>query len=346
MKKAIFGLVTVAIALGVGLVSAVAEGEQGRILLRGAGATFPAPLYQKWAAVYRAPDVSISYEAVGSGEGIKRFIARTVDFAGSDGVLSESEAKRIEGGAATIPATAGLIVIAYNIPGLTGQLRLARDVYPAIFSGAIRRWDDPRIKLANPGVELPSRDIALVARHDSSGTTAAFTRHFATIDPSWRTQGLGVGKEVEWPKSAMLTVGNEGVASRIKISEGSIGYVEYGFAKRLGLPMAALENKSGQFVSPGSEAAQLALSARAIEPDQMQESVVDPAAAGAYPIVSYSWLMLYRHYGDEAKAKALQNFVAWGLTEGQQYAADLGYVALSADVVKVGRQALDTVQKQ
>jgi len=346
MKKARLGLLTLAVATVLGLGSAFAEGEQKRIDLHGAGATFPAPLYQKWATAHGAPNVSVTYDAVGSGEGVKRFIGRSVDFAGSDEFLSETDAARVKGGAVILPATSGMIVLAYNIPGISGGLRLPRDVYAGIFSGAIQRWDDPRIKLANPELQLPPRDIALVARFDSSGTNAAFTRHLSTIDPSWTQQGLGVGKLVEWPKRAMLAVGNQGVASRIKMSDGSIGYVEYGFAKRLGLPMAALENKSGDFVSPSGDAAQLALSARDVEPGNLDQSVVDPSAAGAYPIVTYSWLMLYRSYSDPGKGKALQDFVLWGLTEGQNYAPDLGYVPLSADVVNLGRQALGIVQTQ
>ncbi|MEZ5785457.1 MAG: phosphate ABC transporter substrate-binding protein PstS [Xanthobacteraceae bacterium] len=317
----------------------------GTVSLAGAGATFPAPLYDKWIAVYGAahPNVAIRYKAVGSGEGIKRFIAETVDFAGSDEALSESAAAKVESGAATVPVTVGMVVLAYRIPGVTGQIKLPRDVYVDIFAGKIRRWNDPRIEAANPGISFPKRDIAIVARLDSSGTTAAFTRHLAVAEPSWRASKLGVGKLIAWPAQTMLAAGNEGVAARIKISEGAIGYVEYGFAKRLGLQIAALQNKSGTFVAPTEAAAQLALSARVAEADELERSVVDPTAVGAYPIVSYSWLFLYRHYREPAKAEALKNFVAWGLTEGQRYGRELGYVPLSNDIVDLGRQILGTV---
>jgi phosphate transport system substrate-binding protein len=336
-----------AIGLPVAAGWAQGAGTAAPISLRGAGATFPAPLYKKWIDVYQAAhrNVSISYSAVGSGEGIKRFLAETVDFAASDENLTESDASKVEAGAATVPATAGMVVLAYNLPGITGEIRLPRDVYADIFAGVIRRWNDPRIQTANPGVRLPARDIALVARLDSSGTTAALTRNLSAVDPSWRSRGLGVGKLIAWPSKTMLAAGNEGVAALIKISEGAIGYVEYGFAKRLGLPMAALQNKSGQFVAPSEAAAQLALSARVVKVNELEHSVVDPAAAGAYPVVSYSWLFLYRHYPDPAKAIALRDFVAWGLAEGQQYGVALGYVPLSADVVALGRQILDTVAK-
>jgi phosphate transport system substrate-binding protein len=224
--------------------------------LSGAGSTFSAPLYNQWIEAYHRvrPDISVTYNAVGSGEGIRRFIAGSVDFGASDVVLSDSEATKVAKGAVMIASTAGMVVLAYNVPGLRWELKLPRDVYPGIFSGAINHWDDPRIQKANPGLTLPHRNIVIVARQDSSGTTYALTNHLATIDPAWRAQGHDVGKLIEWPASAMLASGNEGVASRIKISEGSIGYVEYGFAKRLGLPMAVLQNKAGSFIAPGEAA--------------------------------------------------------------------------------------------
>ena len=220
--------------------------------LHGAGSTFSAALYKQWIETYHRehPQVSITYDAVGSGEGVRRFVAGSVDFGASDVALSDREAAEISRGAVMVASTAGMVVLAYNVPGLRGELKLPRDVYPAILSGQIRRWDDPRIQAANPGVSLPHLNIVIVARQDSSGTTFALTNHLAAISLAWREQGLGVGKLVEWPASAMLASGNEGVAARIKISEGSIGYVEYGFAKRLGLPMAVLQNKAGKFVSP------------------------------------------------------------------------------------------------
>jgi phosphate transport system substrate-binding protein len=314
------------------------------VSLRGAGATLPAPLYKKWGTVYQAshPKAVIVYDAVGSGEGIKRFLSETVDFVGSDEFLSAEDAAKVEKGAATIPTTAGMIVLAYNIPGLTGEIRLPRDVYADIFAGRISRWSDARINSANPSIHFPARDIAVVARLDSSGTTAAFTRHLAAADPTWRTRGLGTGKLIAWPAATMLAAGNEGVAARIKISQGSIGYVEYGFAKRLGLPMAALQNKAGEFVAPSEAAAQLALSARVAQVNELERSIVDPPTPGAYPILSYSWLFLYRHYGDRAKAETIRDFVKWRITEGQHYAPELGYIPLSADVVSLGREVLDT----
>ena len=221
------------------------------VTLHGAGSTFAAPLYKKWIDEYGVAhrNVAISYDSVGSGEGVKRFLAGTVDFAGSDEMLSESEAAKVPG-AIMLPVTAGMIALAYNIPGVTSEIKLPRDVYVDMFAGKIRKWDDPRIQAANPGIVFPRRDIALVARQDSSGTTAAFTSHLAAIGPVWQAAGMGVGKIIDWPAGILLAPGNEGVAARIRLSEGSIGYVEYWFAQRLGLKMAALQNKAGAFITP------------------------------------------------------------------------------------------------
>ena len=169
------------------------------ISIRGAGSTLAAPLYKKWTEEYAVGhrDVSVAYDAVGSGEGVKRFIAREVDFAASDEILTGSEAAKLGDAALMLPVTAGMIALAYNIPGVNTEIRLPRDVYVDIFAGVIKRWDDPRIKAANPGLALPPREIALVARQDSSGTTAAFTKHLAAISSAWRAAGMGVGKLIE-----------------------------------------------------------------------------------------------------------------------------------------------------
>jgi phosphate transport system substrate-binding protein len=240
-----------------------------------------------------------------------------------------------------LPITAGMIVLAYNIPGVKSEIRLPREVYADIFAGAIRQWDDPRIQTANPGLVLPRRPIQIVARQDSSGTTAAFTKHLHASGPSWRAQGMGVGKMINWPKGTMLAAGNEGVAGRIKISEASIGYVEYRFAQRLGLHMAALQNKAGVFVTPTANAGELALLGRVAQVKELDASVADPAEPGAYPITTYSWMLLRSRYADGAKGKAIQDFAEWVLSQqAQDYGAQLGYLPLTADVAALGTQAL------
>src|SRR5271169_1651997 len=242
-------LLALAIALSGAPPASWAQSSQASepVSLHGAGSTFAAPLYNKWIEEYGVMhrNVSISYDVVGSGEGVKRFITDAVDFAVSDEILSASESSQLHEPALMLPITAGMIALSYNIPGVNAEIKLPRDVYVDIFAGAIRKWDDPRIAATNPGLTFPHRDIAIVSRQDSSGTTAAFTKHLAAIGPGWRDRGMGVGKLIDWPKGTMLAPGNEGVAGRLKISEGSIGYVEFWCAQRLGLRMAALQNKAG-----------------------------------------------------------------------------------------------------
>lgn len=320
--------------------------SNAKVTLHGAGATFPAPLYDKWIQAYRGrvPNAAISYESVGSGEGQRRFIAQAVDFGASDAALSDEQMSRVKSGAQLVPVAAGIVVLAYNLPGLGGPLKLGRDVYADIFNGRIRLWNDPRIRAANPGLNLPARNIAIVARQDGSGTTFAFTNHLSAISDVWRDRGPGVGTLVDWRGTAMLARGNEGVAGRIKVSEDSIGYIEYHFAKRLGLSMAQLQNKAGRYVVPSDQSGQAALASTAGQmPANLRLFAPDPGGEESYPIVTYTWLLLYGHYQDRDKASALKKFVSWGLGEGQAYSRDLGYIPLPPQVVALSLAALDRI---
>jgi phosphate transport system substrate-binding protein len=312
------------------------------VALRGAGSTFAAPLYRKWIEKYAGlrPNVSISYDAVGSGEGVRRFLADAVDFAGSDEVLNDRETAEA-GGAIMVPMTAGMVVIAYNLPGVPTGIKLPRDVYLNIFAGVIKQWDDAHIQAANPGIVFPHRTIGVIARQDGSGTTAAFTRHLDAIGSVWRSEGMQVGKLVNWPNSTVLAPGNEGVASKIQASEGSIGYVEFWYVKKFSLQMATLQNKAGKFIAPSADSGGLALSGRVALVKLLDISVADPATSGAYPIPSYSWMLLYPYYRDKTKGAALRDFVEWGLSRpAQETAAEVGYLALPADVIGLGTQTL------
>jgi phosphate transport system substrate-binding protein len=312
------------------------------VSLRGAGSTFAAPLYRKWIEKYAAlrPSASILYDSVGSGEGVRRFLDDAVDFAASDEILTDSESAKA-GGAVMIPITAGMVVIAYNVPGVTGQIKLPRDVYVDIFAGVIRQWDDPRILAANRELTFPHSDIQIVAREDGSGTTAAFTHHLDAVGPTWRAKGMRVGKLISWPAGAALAPGNEGVASKIKATAGSIGYVEFWYAQRFGLTMATLQNKAGKFITPAATSGDLALSGRVALVKQLDLSVADPVTPGAYPIPSFSWMFLYPAYRDKAKAVALRDFAEWGLSQQAQDIADqLGYLPLPADVIALGNRQL------
>ena len=316
-------------------------------VLHGAGATFPAPLYKKWIAEYAKanPGVAIDYKEVGSGEGIQRFIQNAVDFGASDAAMSDEQIAQVKGGVSLVPTAAGMVVLAYNLTGLGGPLKLNRSTYVEMLAGRIAKWNDPRIQASNPGLKLPNKNIALVVRQDSSGTTFALTNHLNAIDNKWRVLGRNVGTVVGWVGNVMLARGNEGVAARIKISEGAIGYVEYGFAKRLGLPMAHLENKAGRYVEPSAATGQAALASNLKSvPDNMRAFLPDPEGEDSYPIVSLTWLLLYQHYADEGKRTALKRFVNWALTEGQSFGSDIGYVALPPDLAGRAKAAVDALQ--
>jgi phosphate transport system substrate-binding protein len=310
----------------------------------GAGATFPEPLYQQWLARYNEmnPEVRLSYEGIGSGGGIKRFVAEEVDFGASDAAMSDAELAKVARGVKLIPATAGMVVLAYNLPGVEGELRLPRDVYVDIFLGKIWRWDDPRIVAANPGLELPSKLIQTVVRRDSSGTTFAFTKHLSTISDAWHEDGPGTGKQIDWPGGAMTGSGNEGVAQKVKISHGAIGYMEYGFAQRIGLPMALLENADGQFVKPDANSGRAALAAEAQAdlPANLRLFLPDPAGAQSYPIVTLSWILAYERYDEAAKADALKEMLAWALEDGQVIAEQLGYIPLPEQLTSKAQEAV------
>src|SRR5215510_6918453 len=316
------------------------------LVLYGAGATFPAPLYKKWIGVFTAqnPDIALEYRDVGSGEGVRRFLAETVDFGASDAGLTDEQMAGVARGARLVPVTAGIVVLAYNLPTLGGPLKLSRSVYSDIFLRKIVTWDDPRIRAINPDLRLPSRSIVIAARRDGSGTTFALTNHLSAISSTWR-QGPGVGYTIDWSGRAMLARGNEGVAGLVKSSAGALGYVEYGFAERLRLPVAQLQNKSGRFVAPSDRSGQAALASAARQmPDNLRLYLPDPEGADSYPIVSLTWLLLYERYPDPQKSAALKRFVTWGLSFGQSFGPELGYIALPDDVASRSRAALERIQ--
>jgi phosphate transport system substrate-binding protein len=321
--------------------------ELDGVLLRGGGSSFAAPMFRSWIEAFAKvePGLSVDYDSIGSGEGMSRFITGSLDFAGTDAPLSPSDAAMVEDGVLQLPLAGGMIAICYNIPGFTGALRLPRDVYAGIFDGTIKQWNDPRIAAANPGLDLPKRTIAIVVRRDGSGTTFAFTNHLNAIDPNWQQQGQGAAIRVDWPGSAMTARGNEGVAATILQSEYSIGYVEYGFAQRLGLPMAVLENREGAFVAPALKAGQAAFASGMADasPDLVQ-LITDPAGADSFPIVTLTWALVNQNYIDERKALAVKAFLGWGLGDGQAIGEQLGYVTLSADLASAAQAKLATVE--
>ncbi len=313
----------------------------------GAGATFPNPLYQRWIKEFAKTGAaySIFYDAVGSGDGVKRFMAGTVDFGASDSAMTDDQMAEVPGGVQLIPATAGIIVLAYNLPNTVGELRLNREVYADIFLGRIRSWDDERIKALNPQLKLPRLSIVTCTRSDSSGTTWAFTNHLSAVSGQWRDQGPGTGKKVDWPGNSMAGRYNEGVATKIRHSWGSIGYVEYGVAKRAGLAMASLENKAGHFVRPHDASGTTTLANTVGQlPANLRMFLPDPDGQDSWPIITYSWLLLNKTGADTQKAGRVREFVRWGLTSGQQYAQEHGFAPLPAGVTSAALQALDALR--
>lgn len=313
------------------------------VRLLGAGATFPAPLYQRWFADFgkQASKVQINYQAVGSGAGVEQFTAGTVDFGASDTAMKDEEITKVgDKGVILLPMTAGSIVLAYNLPEVTGELKLPRQLYTDILLGKIKKWNDPAIAKANPDVKLPDQNITVVYRSDGSGTTGVFTKHLSAISPEWKSK-VGEGKTVQWP-SGVGAKGNDGVTAQIQQTKGSIGYVEYGFAKKNNLKMASLENKAGKFVAPTDEAASKTLGTVKL-PDDLRAFISDPEGADSYPIVTYTWLLVHKKYSDPAKAKAIEAMVEYGLTDGQKVSADLGYVPLPKNVAEKVATAADAI---
>ena len=311
--------------------------------LSGAGASFPAPLYQRWFSEYNQqnPGVRISYQSVGSGAGVNQYLEGTVDFGATDAPLTEEEratfTETYGQAPVQVPMTAGSVVFAYNLPGVD-SLELPRNVYCGIVNGEITNWSDPAIAEANPNISLPDTPINWIHRSDGSGTTFLFTNHISTACPNW--QG-GASKTVEWP-TGIGAKGNEGIAAQVSQTEGGIGYIEYAYAKENNISAAAIENKSGNMIQPSPEAASLVFEGATI-PEDFALTVPDPESPEAYPIAGLTWLLLYPEYEDPAKAQALQNVVDWALNSGDEYATQLGYIPLPQDVEQ---RVVQTVQQE
>jgi phosphate transport system substrate-binding protein len=312
--------------------SASALSKDEAISLTGAGATFPYPLYSKWIAEYNKlnPNVKINYQSIGSGGGIRQITANTVDFGATDAPMKQEEAKQAPGKLFHIPATIGAVVVAYNLPELTVSLKLTPEVLVAIYAGKIKMWNDPKIKADNPDAKLPEKDISVVYRTDGSGTTAIFTDYLGQVSAEWKEK-VGVGKVVNWP-AGLGAKGNEGVTGQVKTTPYTIGYIERAYASQNKLPMAELKNKAGKFAAPSIEA--MSAAAAAVEmPEELVVSLTNANGDAAYPITSYSYLLVYEDAKDELKGKALAKYVWWGLHEGQKFSRDLDYAPIPAKIL-------------
>jgi phosphate transport system substrate-binding protein len=331
------------VALSLVAASAAVYSAPAQTKLNGAGATFPAPLYQRWIAEFTKanPNIQINYQGVGSGTGINNFTQGIVDFAGSDAAMTDEQIAKVKQGVVLIPATAGSIVLAYNLPGVE-NLKLSRVAYVGIFLGKITKWNDPTIAKANEGVKLPDTAITACERSDGSGTTFVFTKHLSAISPDFKSQ-VGEGTTVTWP-TGVAGKGNDGVTALIKGTAGAVGYVEYGYAKNNKLSFAQLENKSGAFVAATTESGAATLNTTQFPANLLRAWPSDPDAKDAYPIATFTWLLLYKKYDKKEQLDALQKFITYGLSDGQKFATDLGYIPLPKDIVDKSQAALKSVE--
>ena len=322
-------------------------GVSGNVSLTGAGSTFVAPFFSNAFQEYskQHPNIKVNYQAIGSGGGIEQFTAQTVDFAASDVPMNEDElaaAKQANGEVIEFPVALGAITLAYNIPGVDKGLKLTPEAVAGIFLGKITKWNDPAIAKANPGVKLPDRDIVVVHRADSSGSTYIFTDYLSHISSEWKN-GPGTSKEVDWPVG-LGAQGNSGVASQIRNTPGSIGYVELAYVLESKMDYAYIQNKAGKFVEPTLEATTAAASQfPQVSPEKF--SIVNAPGARSYPIAGYTWAIVWQQYSDANKAAAIKELMGWVVTDAQESVAKkLNYAPLPQNAQQLAQQSLDKVK--
>lgn len=314
--------------------------------LIGAGATFPYPLYSKWFDVYnRATGVRVNYQSIGSGGGIRQFIQGTVDFGATDSPMNADQLKAVEGNVAHLPTVLGAVVLTYNLPSLgTAPLRLDAQTVTDIFLGKITRWDHPRIAALNPGVRLPQLDVIVVHRSDGSGTTFVFVEYLSRVSAEWK-QRVGASTSVRWP-TGIGGRGNEGVTAQVKQLTGAIGYVELVYALSNRLRVARVRNAAGTWVDPNLASVTAAAAGLQLGPDtDFRVSLSNSPGSDAWPISSYTWLLIRTDNPDPAKARAIRDFLTWILTpEAQRIAAELGYAPLPDNVAGLVQDRLRTLR--
>ncbi len=312
-------MVTIALVFAVGTARA-------QMLINGAGATFPYPLYSKWFDQYAKvdPSVRFNYQSIGSGGGQKQILARTVDFGASDGPMSDENLAKAPRKLLHLPTVAGAVVITYNLPG-SPKLKLDGAVIADIFLGKITKWNDARIAALNQGTKLPATDLIVVHRSDGSGTSYIFTDYLSNVSKTWETHA-GRNTSVKWP-AGLGAKGNEGVAGQVKQLPGAIGYVELAYAHQNKLAYAEIRNAAGNFIAPSIESVTQALGSAKV-PDDFRFSMVNPPGAEAYPIAGATWLLVYEQQQDPAKGKKLVEFLNWALKDGEKMAAQLDYAPL------------------
>ncbi|MDO8672311.1 MAG: phosphate ABC transporter substrate-binding protein PstS [Dehalococcoidia bacterium] len=330
------------------LVSACGSPSSGgngqSLLINGAGATFPYPLYSKWFDEYTkvVPSVRINYQSIGSGGGIQQISQKTVDFGASDAPLTDDQLKAAPAAVLHIPTVIGAVVVTYNLPGAPSGLKLTPEALAGVYLGEITNWNDPRIVSQNSGAKLADQAIIVVHRSDGSGTTNIFTDYLSSVSPAWRSK-VGKGTAVNWPVG-LGAKGNEGVAGQVKQTPGAIGYVELAYASQNKLPYATLQNKDGNFVEPTIDSTTAAAAgAASTMPADLRVSMVNASGKNAYPIAGYTYIILYTEQTDQAKGDAVVKFLWWATHEGQAFAKNLLYAPLPGEIVQKVEAKLKSV---
>ena len=311
--------------------------------LNGAGATFPYPIYSKWFSEYHKAhsDVQVNYQSIGSGGGIRQVLAGTVDFGASDGPMTDEQLGQAKVKILHIPTVLGAVVPAYNIPGVSGEVKFTPEALAGIFLGKITTWNDKALTAANPGVNFPNQAIVVIHRSDGSGTSYIFTDYLSKVSADWKN-GPGKGTSVKWPVG-LGGKGNEGVAGMIRQMEGSIGYVELIYALQNKITYGSMKNPAGEFVKASLESVTTAAASVKSMPADFRVSITNAPGKGAYPISSFTWLLIPTKSQDPNKGKILTDLLNWCETDGQKLAADLSYAPLPDTVVAKVKQAIKQV---
>jgi len=311
--------------------------------LNGAGATFPYPMYSKWFSEYNKlhPDVQINYQSIGSGGGIRQVLNGTVDFGASDGPMTDEQLKEAKFKILHIPTVLGAVVPAYNVPGISGEVKFTPEALAGIFLGKVQNWNDPAIAKANPGVNFPNQSIIVVHRSDGSGTSYIFTDYLSKISPDWEST-VGKGASPKWPVG-LGGKGNEGVAGQIRQLPGSIGYIELIYAVENKIPYGSVKNAAGNFVKASLDGVTEAAASVKVMPADFRVSITNAPGKTAYPISSFTWLLIPEAAKDAKKGKILADFLDWMLTDGQKMTAQLSYAPLPAGVVEKVKVAVKKV---
>ena len=328
--------------LGLTIALGLSASASAQMMINGAGATFPYPIYSKWFDEYAKvdPSVRFNYQSIGSGGGQKQILAQTVDFGASDGPMSDDNLAKAPGKLLHIPTVAGADVVAYNLSG-NPALKFDADTIAGIFLGQIKKWNDPKIKALNPGVTLPDQEIVVVHRSDGSGTTYIWTDYLSKVSSEWKSK-VGTNTSVNWP-TGIGGKGNEGVAGQIKQTPGALGYVELIYAEQNKMPYAEVKNAAGEFVKPSIESTTAALATADI-PDDFRFSITNAPGKDAYPICGATWLLVYEQQKDVTKGKKLVEFLKWAAKDGEKMAKDLDYAPLPENLQQRVLKRIDEIK--